>query len=530
VIVVILHCHFERGGVTQVVENNVRALRDTGRFERIILASGNRCDGLSSETRNAVECIKVDAFDYDTRVFTADDLVVRREQMMHALRTQFAQLGVGVENTVLHWHNHSLGKNTAVPAVIRSLADEGWRLLLQIHDFAEDHRPENYGRLISAIGANCKRDVDCFLYPQAETIHYATLTRADAEVLCRLGVSSDSVHCLPNGVTVPHGSSLPREEARAGLLRAFSLPADVRWSLYPVRGIRRKNVGELLMLARWAGENRFFGLTLMPATPQEKRSYHRWKKVAAEVSKQTVFDAGENPSISFLQNMLAADYVISTSVAEGFGMAFLEPWLMGRGVIARRLNTVADDFEKCGMNLGSFYEAVLIPGDKSWIDECRTETKSAEAQAWSNLPKAFQPHIHPFKDEPSGAIDFAKLIPRRQIEVLQRMSRDAGFENEAKQLSATLVSQLNQDFSVSVLKSNARVVQEHYSAEQAGQRLLNLYEGMINGHGVWNPAAQRGSAQQDFGSPEDAVTMPECGIDLISAFRPYHPCRTEKLR
>ena len=298
-IVVILHCHYERGGVTQVVENHVRALRDTGRFERIILASGNRCSGLSLETLNAVETIRIDAFDYDNGVFAADDLAERSGQMLHALRTQFAQLEVDVGNTVLHWHNHSLGKNTAAPAVIRSLAGEGWRLLLQIHDFAEDYRPENYGRLISAVGATCKRDVDNYLYHQAETVHYATLTQADSNVLCRLGVADECVHCLPNSVAVPHGSELPKEEARAGVVRALSLPPDARWSLYPVRGIRRKNVGELLLLARWVGENRFIGLTLTPATTQEQRSYQRWKKLAGEISGQDGFRCGRKTERSF---------------------------------------------------------------------------------------------------------------------------------------------------------------------------------------------------------------------------------------
>jgi len=64
VILVILHCHYERGGVTQVVENHVRALRETGQFERILLASGVRHSGLSSETLKAVEWINVDGFDY----------------------------------------------------------------------------------------------------------------------------------------------------------------------------------------------------------------------------------------------------------------------------------------------------------------------------------------------------------------------------------------------------------------------------------------------------------------------------------
>ena len=211
-------------------------------------------------------------------------------------------------------------------------------------------------------------------------------------------------------------------------------------------------------------------------------------------------------------------------------MAFLEPWLMGRGVIARRLKTVAEDFEKCGMNLGSFYDAVLIPGDRSWVNECQKETKSAEAEAWSNLPEVFQPPSHPCSDQSSETIDFAKLIPRRQIEVLQRMSRDAGFESEAKQLSGDLISHLNQDFDDSVLESNARVVQQNFSSDRMGKRLVKLYERLLNGRSESQSDAQCGAAQQGLEKPEHDITKPECGIDIISAFRPYHPCRTEKLR
>ncbi len=528
-IVVILHCHYERGGVTQVVENHVRALRDAGRFERIILVSGGRCSGLSAETLNAVETVRVDAFDYDNGVFAADDLEERSGKMLHALQMQFARLQVDRENTVLHWHNHSLGKNTAAPAVIRSLAGEGWHLLLQIHDFAEDHRPENYGRLISAIGAKCKEEVDSYLYPQHDPVHYATLTQADSEVLSRLGVGDDRVHCLPNSVAVPRGRLLPREEARVGVVRALSLPPDARWALYPVRGIRRKNIGELLLLARWVGENRFLGLTLMPATTREQRSYQRWKTLAGEVSRQTVFDAGENPNVPFLQNMLAADYVVSTSVAEGFGMAFLEPWLMGRGVIARRLETVAEDFEMFGMNLSSFYDAVLIPGEKSWIEECQRETASAEADAWSDLPEVFRPHHQTCIDPSAETIDFAKLIPRRQVEVLQRMNRDAGFENEAKLLSAGLVCNLNQGFTDPMLEANAQVVQQNYGADRMGKRLLGLYDRLLNGHSDLQPEAQGDDPHPSLQAGHEPSAA-KYGIDLISAFRPYHPCRTEKLR
>ncbi len=143
--IVILHCHFERGGVTQVVQNQLRALRDSDAVKEIVLVSGGRTGGLSDETTSSMHSIAVDGFDYDNSVASSDhDLLLAR------LENAFTDHGLSKDNTVLHWHNHSLGKNTVAPAVIRELAESGWRLLLQIHDFAEDNRPENYQRLISA--------------------------------------------------------------------------------------------------------------------------------------------------------------------------------------------------------------------------------------------------------------------------------------------------------------------------------------------------------------------------------------------
>ena len=522
-IVVILHCHYERGGVTQVVENHVRALRETGQFERIVLASGERKSGLSEETLQTVEWIPLDGFDYDCDELTDADLASRQRRMLNELRTQFADHDLGVEDTLLHWHNHSLGKNTAAPGVIRSLADEGWSILLQVHDFAEDNRPQNYGRLISALGAVQKQQVDQYLYPLHQRIHYATLTTSDALVLERLGVGREHVHCLPNSVAVPPGLSLAKDEARAKVLDVLKLPADARWSLYPVRGIRRKNIGELLLLARWGGRHRYTGVTLKPATRMEQRSYERWKCVAAEVSARTVFDAGESPDLSFLQNVLAADYVVSTSVAEGFGMAFLEPWLLGRGVIARRLSTVTDDFERGGVDLGSFYDSIPIPGNKSWVKECEREIRDARSKAWNHLPDAFQPKIQTSVDETVETIDFARLIPQRQIEVLKRMVADGGFENAARELSEPLVACMEMGVSDSVLLANADVVKKMYGPARIGDSLVRIYRQL----GASALVRSNIAGSEAVGDSNDSESGRQTGIDLLSTFRPFFPCRTE---
>ncbi len=524
-IVVILHCHYERGGVTQVVENHVRALLQTQQFERIVLASGQRISGLSEEILKNIEWVGLEGFDYDDDDSTVIDLATRQQRMMHELEVRFNESGLHAENVLLHCHNHSLGKNTALPGVLHSLAVHGWRILLQVHDFAEDNRPENYQRLISATNATDRKEIDRYLYPIHNNIQYATLTTADAGVLEKLGVHREQLHCIPNSVAVPQGDLLSSEDARAAVIDVMKLPQDARWGLYPVRGIRRKNVGELLLLGRWAGENRYLGLTLKPATAVELRSYERWRRVAVEVSPRTVFDAGEKPGLSFLQNVLAADYVVSTSVAEGFGMAFLEPWLLNRGVIARRLPTVTDDFERGGLDLESFYDSIPIPGNQAWITECKQETLAAQKRAWKALPKDFQPGIPESLDERDGTIDFARLTPARQVEVLKRMAADNGFERAAMELSKPLISRLDRGFSESVLVSNARKVREVYGASRIGESLLHAYQKLIR---LENITCENESVLDDPAAGDSNTTMPS-GIDLISAFRTFFPCRTELL-
>jgi hypothetical protein len=510
--IVILHCHFERGGVTQVVENHVRWLRDCQLVDRIILISGQRASGLSSDTLESVTHVAANDFDYDTQEPSADSSARRAGRIAQHLAEQLRGFGVTQDNSVLHWHNHSLGKNTAAPATIRQMAQSGWRLLLQIHDFAEDNRPQNYQPLIAASGAANKVEIDRYLYPTASQIHYATLTRADASVLTRLGIPAGQTHCLPNSVLAPAGEQSGKDASLAKVRRAMRLPSDARWCLYPVRGIRRKNVGEFLMLARWIRPDQFAGLTLEPATPIEKRSYRRWKQLAKEVAPRAVFDASHDRSVSFAESVSASDFIVSTSVAEGFGMAFLEPWLMHREVIARRLPTVTDDFEACGVKLPKFYDKMPIPGTEAWVRDCLAESTSAMTVAWSDLPEHFRPSLDVGTSVSADSIDFALLTPQRQMDVLRKVAQDSGFEAATKERSSQLITSLGEQPDEQLLQDNADVVNRQYSPQQTGRRLIAIYQELV-------------------GVASDSVVAPPChagkGIDLINDARPFFPCRTE---
>jgi hypothetical protein len=510
--IVILHCHFERGGVTSVVENHVRALRDCDRVEQIVLVSGKRAGGLSSDTTSAVKRISAAHFDYDAENHTADSLPDRVSQIAQNLEQQLAGVGITRDNSVLHWHNHGLGKNSAAPATIRHLAESGWRILLQIHDFAEDNRPENYQRLIVASGATNKAEIDRYLYPVAPQIRYATLTQADAAVLTRLGIPTRQTDCLPNSVVPAAGGQTDKRESLAKIVKAMNLPEDASWCLYPVRGIRRKNVGEFLMLCRWLKPNQFGGLTLCPATPIERRSYERWRELAGEVAPKALFDAGQDPNVSFNDNISASEFIVSTSVAEGFGMAYLEPWLAHREVIARRLPTVTDDFEQSGVKLPKLYDGITIPGDKEWIRNCRAESSAAASAAWSGLPDEFRLSVGLDLSDNDDPIDFASLTPLRQIDVIRKLAADSGFESAVKQLSSDLVRYLADQADDQLVRHNAGVVNEQYSPQRTGSKLIAIYEELM--------VAPTDSQVE---SPHHAGV----GVDLIAGVRPFFPCRTE---
>ncbi|MCO8121218.1 hypothetical protein NHH03_05670 [Stieleria sp. TO1_6] len=526
--VVILHSHFRRGGVTQVVENQLAALSESI-SGRVVLASGGRNDGLSQQSLRHSEQLIIEGLDYDAVTGASiDGLQDRAEQLVNQIAVALQQRKLFPDQTVLHWHNHSLGKNVAVPLVVRLLATQhGYSQLLQIHDFAEDYRPQNYTQLIKGVrtlfpAESEQRVLTPFLYPRLDSIRYATLTSGDARALSAVGVDRSRVHVLPNCVTLTDDSPADQSAARAKLCRAAGLPTDSRWCVYPVRGIRRKNVGEFLLLSRLLPVGTFAGITLAPETDIESQSYRRWREIAQVVAPQTVFDAGRIEGISFLDNLSAAEFVISTSVAEGFGMAYLEPWLAGRGVIARRLPNVVNDFQAAGVQLDRFYDAVWIPADADWIGESKRQTRNAFDQAWHGVPAAFRPQWRDdlsAVDQSARRIDFAALIPARQIEVLQRMHVDSGFANAIREHNRTLVDWLAAPFATRVIDANADRIQPQYSLARAAEQLITLYRQL--------PKHKKSDLQSgqssDFESAPDQVSVAE----IICGERNYFPCRTE---
>jgi hypothetical protein len=348
-----------------------------------------------------------------------------------------------------------------MPAVLNRLCGEGARLLLQIHDFAEDGRPDNFLRQREAT-----EKVHADRYPDAPQIHYAVLNQRDAGFLAASGLSNDRLHLLPNAVATP-----PCDEAAPP---AFVRP-NQRFLLYPTRGIRRKNLGEMLLLATLSGDQCAFASTLAPDNPEWLAIHDRWKDFAARHQLPVALGIGADPAVSFGGLIGSADALITTSVAEGFGLAFLEPWLAGKTIRGRDLPEITSDFSEKGIDLDGLYERIEIP--LSWIDvdtfrdKLSISLQSSYRAFNRDLPgdavdRAFHSAVR------YNQIDFGRLDEPLQEIVLETLLSDSTKRNEMEKPNLTTADE-------TTAQGNASAVSDAYGIPAYGHRLSEIYQTIL---------------------------------------------------
>ncbi|NOX54923.1 MAG: glycosyltransferase family 4 protein [Planctomycetes bacterium] len=480
--IAIIHYHLNRGGVTRVIANQLHSLsrfleQTDGEPIQIALLFDGQALGwpeqeVASLERVDVELYPVPELAYDTEPKT------RPAGLAERLRQRLHQARFSPDTTVVHVHNHALGKNASVPGALAELARDGYPLLLQIHDFAEDFRPANYRHLADSLAG---QDLTAVLYPQASHIHYAVLNRRDRRVLSQAGVEPNRLHWLPN--PVPPFSELPdREAARVVLEERCGVPRSKPYALYPVRGIRRKNLGEALLWAAALSGAVRFGMTLAPLNPKEIPIYSRWKQIARELRLPFAFETGADEGLTFEENLAAADAVLTTSVAEGFGMVFLEAWLADRPLFGRNLPEITADFIDAGLKLDNLYSHLMVPVDWAGPDEFREALAEAYGRTLAayGLPAPGTAEFARLAEQkmPDGWADFADLDEPLQHRVLERVATESTARDTVLQrnkMIARLAEVSACDFSA-VIAHNQSVIEADYSIAPSGRRLHAVYE------------------------------------------------------
>lgn len=336
--VAIVHYHLGQGGVARVIENTSRIFTESG-WKHVVLAS--RSDA-SAPPDIPVRWIEELGYRKSAGNLTSMALL--------ALMREAATEALGAPPDIWHFHNHSLGKNCLLSDVVARLAEEQERLILQIHDLAEEGRATNY-QVIS----DCRK-----MYPVSPRIHYAFLNSRDLKRFTDAGLPARNASILINPIPPQIPPSAPRPVRGPAILFA------------PVRGIRRKNLGELVLLSALAPPDASIAISRAPSNPEAIPIHNEWRKFAYHHQLPIEFDVVGNffpspgTSADFENWLDHATHFITTSVAEGFGLPFLEALSHGKPLVGRNLPHLAQDHAARGIHHRQLYDRLLIPA--GWID------------------------------------------------------------------------------------------------------------------------------------------------------------------
>ena len=448
--VAIVHFHLQTGGVTRVIQHACTALTSVG--HQVVVLSG---EPPQQPLPEGAHVQVIPALRYEER-----RAPVGPGELAVALDSAAREV-LGASPDIWHVHNHCLGKNLALPGALIRLARAGARLLLQPHDFAEDGRPALYRRMYDRMAHQDGADLAAMLYPLAPQIHYAVLNGRDRDFLIAAGAPASQVHLLPNAVALsPVAADISPSHRDNGQL----------W-LYPTRAIRRKNIGELLFWSALAGPDDRFATTQAPQNPSEKPRYRRWVGLAHELKLPVEFEIGHRFA-DFAALLASSHALVTTSVGEGFGLAFLEPWLVGRQLLGRDLPEITRDFTASGIDLSALYQRLPIPLD--WIDS--TALRQRMDQALRRLASAYgRPRTaHDLEQAWTAAvtddrIDFGRLDEIAQETVIRHVAKLQGRPSE---LCTGLAST---EISPAPVMRNQAVVKRQFMLEGYRDRLSRIY-------------------------------------------------------
>src|SRR5690606_9606678 len=121
--------------------------------------------------------------------------------------------------------------------------------------------------------------------------------------------------------------------------------------------------GEVLLWSALGKDNAFFAVSLPTLNPAEQTQYRKWKQMASDLQLPFIFELGAQGGLEFRESLGAADRILTTSLAEGFGMVFLEAWLAGRPLVGRDLPEITGDFKEAGLDLQALHPVLQVPAE-----------------------------------------------------------------------------------------------------------------------------------------------------------------------
>lgn len=426
----IIHYHLNTGGVARIIKMQAEALRRLYPNMPISILVGS-CPNPEDFQQNNLELIINPELNYLTANQVKAQILDEKYKQLKSFFEQTLQVG-GIVNV----HNLNLGKNPVLTLVLSEWAQAGYSLVNQAHDFSED-RPANQALLQEVICGHFKQDLQTVMYPGINNYLFGVLSHTDAKRLVDYGVRQEQVSIIANPVqaTVERTPS-DKKTARQHLINTLGLKTDRAILTYPVRVIRRKNIGEFVLLATLLTEQANWLVTLPPKNPIEKEAYNQWTAFCEKESLAVEFEVSLRAG--FENVMQATDICLTTSIQEGFGMVFLEPWLMNIPVVGRDIPTVTVDFKQQGVQFPMLYDKLTVE------------------------------HEH-------QTLDFKDLKLAEQQAVILKAKQQADYRRELINRNAFLL-QLFEPIEDCIIQQNRQLIETHYSLENYAQHLDASYQ------------------------------------------------------
>ncbi|MCF8081290.1 MAG: hypothetical protein K9K88_18595 [Desulfobacterales bacterium] len=427
-----LHYHLKTGGVTTVIRQQVEAVKKD--CDTLVLS------GSLPESDFPAQVISVDGLGYDSELYRPHRPQTVAEAVLKALHRHWPE---GFD--LIHVHNPTLAKNRNLLKILHHLQKAGVRLLCQVHDFAEDGRPQAY-----------------FKEPYPADCHWAVINSRDFRLLREAGLKPEGLHWIPNTVRpLPAGKDSGVEGKRV---------------LYPVRAIRRKNIGEAILLSLFFASPAKLSITRPPNSAADMDSYRGWKDFVRQHGLSVEFEAGL--SGNFEKLVAESRFLLTTSITEGFGFSFLEPWTAGKLLWGRKLADICRDFEKDGVRLDHLYARLAVP--VSWIEENGFQHRWAECfrQACNQFqrPSSAGEVRRAWESiSADGTVDFGLLDESAQKEVILSVLQAPDLRHALIETNPFLEHPGRIGDKDACIANNRRIVLSRYALPVYRKRLLEAY-------------------------------------------------------
>jgi len=331
----VFHYHYLKGGVTTVVKNLVKTLRDDYNFTIF----GSKKMGIEG-IEDILSFENVDFIDFPELGYIYPDNTDQKD--FECLKESISKkLNDFLDEDAIYWvHNYHLGKNPAFTQAFKEfVVNKNVPTIIQIHDFPECARWENYSFV--------RKFIKSSLYPIKSNIIYATINLSDYNRLIKSGIPEENLCYLPNAVELKKERNEEIQKfGKTQIIKklkelGFNVKENNKNILYPTRTIRRKNILEAVLINRLHGKSNL--LITLPANSDKERPYEKVVKETFESEKVNGAwgISAKDPSL-FPYIVKFSDLFFSSSVLEGFGMIYLESKFNNKNFLTRKLDIIED--------------------------------------------------------------------------------------------------------------------------------------------------------------------------------------------